>query len=402
MDRVAAVGGPDSGKTSLSRRLASAPQAEHVELDEAGWQPEWVPRPTTESHRALREQLAHRCAYRYATSRLARPGVPICAGDVDQTGAVRPSAEDIRKHLLAMGAAVRAAVFDAGRRAGFDPTAMVADAVDDTIFAIDEVADRAVQDYLARRWPSSVPVRLVMEGHLTRVTPDAVGTLIVDPVDGTRGLMHDKRSAWFLAAFAPVVAGASLTDISVAAMTELTPSKQSSADEWSAVRGAGPAGVVGARIDRRSGDRMPLAARPSDALSVAQQWASVAMFLPTGIEVIARFSASLFRRLGDPQVFHDQYLSSGGQLHELLTGRDVLVVDPRPLVGVGTPSPHPYDLATALVASEAGCVIVDLDGAPLNAPLDTTSSVGWIGVANAGLAEHVLPAVTAARAEVFG
>ena len=319
-----------------------------------------------------------------------------------QTGAVNPSEEEIREHLLAMGAAVRAAVYEAGRQAGFDPTVVVAEALDDTIFAIDKVADGAVQEYLATRWPSAVPVRLVMEGHVTPVTAGAVGTLIVDPVDGTRGLMHDKRSAWFLAGFAPVVSDATLADVSVAAMTELPPSKHCEADEWSAVRGGGLRGVIGARADRRSGGRTTLAARPSEALSVAHQWASVAMFLPTGIEVMARFSAALFRNLGDPLVFHDQYLSSGGQLHELLTGRDALVVDPRPLLGVGAPSPHPYDLATALIASEAGCVIVDLDGAALATPLDTTSSVGWIGVANPGLADHVLPAVAAARTEVFG
>ena len=315
---------------------------------------------------------------------------------------MEPSEEDIREHLLHMGAAVRAAVSEAAGRAGFDPKVVVAEAADDTIFAIDRVADRAVHEYLATRWPSTVPVRVVMEGHVTPATSDSAGTLIVDPVDGTRGLMHDKRSAWFLAGFAPVVSDATLADVSVAAMTELAPSKHSESDEWSAVRGAGRSGVVGARVDRVSGSRRPLAARPSDVHSVARQWASVAMFLPTGIEVMARFSAAVFRHLGDPLVFHDQYLASGGQLHELLTGRDVLVVDPRPLLGVDVPSARPYDLAAALIASEAGCVIVDLDGGSLSARLDTTSSVGWIGVANPGLAEHVLPAVAAARTEIFG
>lgn len=315
---------------------------------------------------------------------------------------MKAPSEDIRKHLLAMGAAVRVAVYEAGQHAGFDAKVVVAEASDDTIFAIDEVADRAVQEYLATRWPSAVPVRLVMEGHVTSVPPDAVGTLIVDPVDGTRGLMHDKRSAWFLAGFAPVVSDATLADISVAAMVELPPSKHGEADEWSAVRGAGLPGVIGARVDRRSGRRTTLAARPSDAVSVAHQWASVAMFLPTGIEVMARFSAALFRHLGDPLVFHDQYLSSGGQLHELLTGRDVLVVDARSLLGVGVPSPHSYDLAAALIASEAGCVVLDLDGSALATSLDTTSPVGWIGIANAGLADRVLPAIWAARTEVFG
>lgn len=348
--------------------------------------------------------VLHWCSTNDASDRVdsARPLRPPRPYALVQTGAVTPTEEDIRNHLLAMGTAVRRAVSDAGDRAGFDPTAVVAEAVDDTIFAIDEVAEQAVQDYLTTRWPSEAPVRLIMEGHASPATPDAAGTLIVDPVDGTRGLMHDKRSAWFLAGFAPTVLDATLADISVAAMVELAPSKHCEADEWSAVRGAGPVGVIGIRVERRSGDRGPLVARPSDASSLARQWASVAMFLPTGIEILAQFSATLFRHLGNPVVFHDQYLASGGQLHELMTGRDVLVIDPRPLLGLNVPSPRPYDLAAALIAAEAGCVVVDLDGAPLHAPLDATSSVGWVGVANARLAEQVLPAVAAARSEVFG
>jgi fructose-1,6-bisphosphatase/inositol monophosphatase family enzyme len=45
---------------------------------------------------------------------------------------------------------------------------------------------------------------------------------IVDPIDGTRSWMHDKRSAWSLAAIAPQHgAETRLSDIVVAAMTEL-------------------------------------------------------------------------------------------------------------------------------------------------------------------------------------
>ena len=44
--------------------------------------------------------------------------------------------------------------------------------------------------------------------------------LIVDPIDGTRGIMYDKRSAWTLAGVAPQRgAGTHLGDIAVKLVT---------------------------------------------------------------------------------------------------------------------------------------------------------------------------------------
>ena len=46
--------------------------------------------------------------------------------------------------------------------------------------------------------------------------------IIIDPIDGTRGLMYDKRSAFFLAGAAPNRGDSTtLQDIEVAAMVEL-------------------------------------------------------------------------------------------------------------------------------------------------------------------------------------
>ena len=44
---------------------------------------------------------------------------------------------------------------------------------------------------------------------------------------------------------------------------------------------------------------------------------------------------------------------------------------------------HPYDLCTELIARELGVSVTDAQGVPLDAPLDVTSDVGWIGYANA-------------------
>ena len=52
--------------------------------------------------------------------------------------------------------------------------------------------------------------------------PDAEFVWVLDPIDGTRCIMHDKRSAWVLAGIAPQKGEATrLSDIVAASMTEL-------------------------------------------------------------------------------------------------------------------------------------------------------------------------------------
>ncbi len=90
-------------------------------------------------------------------------------------------------------------------------------------------------------------------------------------------------------------------------------------------------------------------------------------------------------------MFDDEYISSGGQLHELITGRDRFVADLRPLVVPAALACHPYDLCTAMLLEEAGGVLTDPRGKPLDAPLDTTTGVAWVGYANRRLATLIGP-----------
>ena len=54
----------------------------------------------------------------------------------------------------------------------------------------------------------------------------------------------------------------------------------------------------------------------------------------------------------------------------------------------------PYDLCTALVAQEAGCVVTAPDGAELDVPLDITTNVAFAGYANPALAARLQPMLT--------
>jgi fructose-1,6-bisphosphatase/inositol monophosphatase family enzyme len=255
----------------------------------------------------------------------------------------------------------------------------------DTIYAIDKVVDDTLIDWFEQHWPG---VEVVTEGldDPVVVGSDPAWTVIVDTIDGTRGLMYDKRPAWCLAGAAPH--GGSLRDVVAAAMTELPTAKQGAADQLSGTRGGG---VTAERIDLASGRREALAVRPSSATDLEHGFGCVAKFFVPGKAALAALEADLFERLGCQDVFDDEYISSGGQLHELITGRDRFVADLRPLAAPGAHACHPYDMCTALLLEEAGGVVTDPWGEPLDAPLDTTSPIAWAGYANPALAERIGP-----------
>jgi fructose-1,6-bisphosphatase/inositol monophosphatase family enzyme len=312
--------------------------------------------------------------------------------------------DQARRLLCRLQDAIRDSVRAAQRRGARKMARVAAVTAADTIYAIDKVSEHAVLAWFQENWPRRWPVELVMEGleqetTFPRGTPVAKTLLkcILDPIDGTRGLMYDKRSAWSLAALAPQRgARTHLGDIVVAAMTELPTSKGGFADQLSAVRGRG---VRIERLDLRTGRRAKFTPRPSRATDLAHGFGSFAKFFPPGKVWLAEREAKLWRALGDsPHIFDDQYLSTGGQLYELALGHDRFIADLRPLafakLGLDAAlTCHPYDICTALIAQELGCIVTAPDGKPLRVPLDTTSPVAWVGYANKALARKIGPAL---------
>ena len=292
------------------------------------------------------------------------------------------SPDDARRLLCELGDHIRDAVVGAR---GMDMAVIEGETIADTIYAIDRVADDTLLQWFEEHWTG---VEVVSEGldEPVVVGTDPTWTVIVDTIDGTRGLMYDKRPAWCLAAAAPH--GGSLRDTVAAAMTELPTVKQGAADQLSGMRGAG---VVVERIDLREGRRHPLIVRPSSACDLEHGFAGLAKFFVPGKTELVQLEAKLFARLGSRHVFDDEYISSGGQLHELIVGHDRFVADLRPLVDPSALACHPYDVCTAMLLEEAGGVVTDPHGEPLDAPLDTTSPVAWAGYANAALAARIGP-----------
>jgi fructose-1,6-bisphosphatase/inositol monophosphatase family enzyme len=294
------------------------------------------------------------------------------------------SDEDLRRLLCELGDHLRDLVVGAD---GMEMAAVAGATVADTIYAIDEVTDDALVGWFEEQWPD---VELVSEGlDEPVVLGDGTWPVIVDTIDGTRGLMYGKRAAWALAAAAP--RGGRLADVVACAMTELPTPKQGLADQFSGSRSGGT--IVAERIDLRSGARDPLPVAPSTATDLEHGFGGLAKFFVPGKVELAAIEAALFERIGATHVFDDQYISSGGQLHELLTGKDRFVADLRPLVAPEAHACHPYDVCTAMLLELAGGVVTDPWGAPLDAPLDTTTPIAWVGYANRALAERIGPAL---------
>jgi hypothetical protein len=278
----------------------------------------------------------------------------------------------------------------------------------DTIYAIDRVAEHELAAEIGRTIATrEEPALLVAEGLPGGqvVVPDGADrkaarwVIIVDPNDGTRGVMYQKRPAWVLTGVARGPGPCTLADIELAVQTEIPLVKQHLSDELWAVRGQGASGV---RVNRLTGESVPLMLHPSAATTLAHGFAMISRFFPGSRAELAAIDDEVIDAvLGPPQpgkaqAFEDQYISSGGQLYELMAGHDRFVADLRPLferrrAGGAALCCHPYDLCTELIARELGVLVTDEQGLPLAAPLDVTSDVGWIGYANAALKALVEP-----------
>src|SRR3982751_3956723 len=171
---------------------------------------------------------------------------------------------------------IRQTVVQACERASVDELSRVAaDAEGDTIFAVDRVSEEVLVAFCEREMAPMDPLILIAEG-LDRgqiVLPrgaaesDAVWRVIVDPIDGTRGLMYQKRSAWVLTGVARNRGpGTNLQDIELAVQTEIPLVKQHLSDTIWAVRGQG---VRAERTNHLTGESFPLRLSPSRAEGIA-------------------------------------------------------------------------------------------------------------------------------------
>jgi hypothetical protein len=322
--------------------------------------------------------------------------------------------EELCRRILGIHEAIRDEVVAACEAQATDDLArVVGDDAGDTLFAIDRVTEASLLAHfaeLSRTWPCLLIAEgLGHDGEAIlpkgATTDDLEIVAIVDPIDGTRGLMYQKRPAWILTGVAPFRRRrASLDDIELAVQTEIPLVKQNLCDRLWAIAGTG---IQAERWDRVTGQCQRLSPQPSRASTIAQGFGGLSRFFPGARASLAAIDDEVVDAVlgpatdGRARAFEDQYISTAGQLYELVMGHDRWIADVRPLLAPilrarGRPPAmccHPYDLSTELIAREAGVIVTDPRGERLRAPLDVFTDVAWVGYANPAIHEKVHPAL---------
>jgi hypothetical protein len=319
-------------------------------------------------------------------------------------------------HLRELHDHIRDTVVSAcGRQDAEGMSAISRDIEGDTIYAIDAVTEQILTPFFERlsQEHSFVLIAEGLEGGrlvFPRGIDEAAAAwrIIMDPIDGTRAIMYQKRSAWILTGVAPNLGPQTgLRDIVLAVQTEIPLLKQHLSDELSVVQGQS---VIAHRYNRLTGGRTPLRLRPSQAPTIAHGFAMISRFFPGARAELAAIDDEIAAgalgpiREGKAQCFEDQYVSTGGQLYELMAGHDRFVADLRPLtekilaergqrLGICC---HPYDLSASAIASALGVILTDAAGAPLNARLAVEDNVAWVGYASERIRQQVEPLLQAA------
>ncbi len=288
----------------------------------------------------------------------------------------------------------------------------VGQGVGDLTYALDEAAENALACWF-REQASAQALSLFSEDRgWLHLGPDGAGgvrqlpgfdhggaRLMIDPVDGTRNLMADLRSAWSVMSLCGPGAGEPrLVDVQVAMLAELPDSRAARYRVLGAERGAG------AWIEERelASDHLVRRARlVNDGDDrVDHGYFSFFRYTPCMRPKLAQIEAQFFACIEQHEAadlrncFDDQYISNGGQLVLLALGTYRLIADLRAHLAtqfeVSVTTSKPYDCAGAiLLAQEAGCVVQDSAGALLDFPLDGSTPVSFVGFANEATARRL-------------
>ncbi|HET9487985.1 MAG TPA: inositol monophosphatase family protein, partial [Chryseosolibacter sp.] len=320
--------------------------------------------------------------------------------------------DQLVRMLIEAGKAVQKKVYESLRTSGVEQLSAVhAEKKEDTIYQIDREVEDVLLPVLTKYAVSAEGFVILAEGigdgengtllPVTSSTPKF--RIIIDPIDGTRGIMYNKRPAFFLAGIAVNNGIATrLSDIFISVMVELPTTKHFLADVLWAIRGRG----AYRRADNLlTGESTPQKISPSRAKTIIGGFAQFARFFPPGRDILSAIEDELIHTIqpdnpgGKALVFEDQYICTGGQLYEMLMGHDRFIADIRgilyrKLAKEGTQPGHvchPYDACTFLIGKEAGIIITDGYGNDFDGPLDLNSEVNWIGYANSDIRGQVEP-----------
>ena len=260
----------------------------------------------------------------------------------------------------------------------------------DVSYDIDIEAENIIINLLGE-YNGSFKINLIMEGVGERTfntDQKEEVTIIIDPIDGTREIMYDKRSAWILSGIS-YNSDPRISNIDTCIQTEIPIFKQNIFSQIIAHRGKGAFETL---LDKTSFKeiRSAYALSSSKASDFINGFVCLINPFPGVKEKIGKVYDILYsklipnRQMNDAKVFSDEYLSTAGQVYLLATGKYRLVADLRPLYQdkILSLCCHPYDLSTILIAEEAGVLIRNHNNKVIDYPLDTKTNCSWIGFAN--------------------
>ena len=305
-----------------------------------------------------------------------------------------------------MRGAARRALFAARATQDFSRIARpVGQGAGDVTYGIDEPAEHVLSAWLDECAAEEALSLLTEDAGWRHRGPDGRGgvraltgfdhggpRIVVDPIDGTRNLMTDLRSAWSVVGLAR--AGASepwQRDIVLGILSEIPDTRAASFRRMLALRGE-PCTFE----ERALESGASLAARMLDTGSDARVDHGYFPFFKYMADLrapIAAIEADFLARLAQHEgadvrnCYDDQYISNGGQLALLALGSYRMLADLRAWLaqrrGRPTLTTKPYDIAGALICAEsAGVVITAVDGGELDFPIDVTTPIAWLAWVN--------------------
>lgn len=297
-----------------------------------------------------------------------------------------------------------------------------AEGVGDVTYGIDLPTEIVLSDWLeelARFEPVSL---LTEDAGWRHLGPDGRGgtcvlpgfdhggpRIVVDPIDGTRNLMADVRSAWtVIGACGPGADAPRQRDVVLGVLTEIPDSRGRIARELFACAGRGArTREIELVTGRAFGER---ALHADDDARADHGYFPFFRYMADLRPAIARVESAFFARLAQHEgaevrnCYDDQYISNGGQLALLSLGKYRMIADLREHLarvrGRATQTSKPYDISGAVVvAREAGCVVTLPDGRELDFPLDAVTPIGFVGWHNEATRARLAPHLSSALFE---
>jgi fructose-1,6-bisphosphatase/inositol monophosphatase family enzyme len=319
--------------------------------------------------------------------------------------------------------AARAVLLAARKNGDFSRVARaVGEGAGDTTYGLDEATESALREW-AQEVARMQPLSLLSEGAGWRhLGPGPGGVrelagfdhggprIVVDPVDGTRNLMTDLRSAWSVVGMAgPGADVPRQKELVFGMLSEIPDTRAASYRRLSAVRG-GPCHFEERTFYKGGPIVKPLELRTGSDDRVDHGYFPFFKYMADMRPQIAAIEARFLERIEREEradlrsCWDDQYISNGGQLALLALGTYRMLADLRAFLaerrGRPTLTTKPYDIAGALLCAQAaGCIVTAVDGGELDFPIDVKTPVSWVAWVNeetrARLAPH-LAAVLAA------